>query len=150
MTKKARQGTLLRIVDSQEIATQAELATALSREGFDVVQTTISRDIAELGLVKIRGGNGHLVYARQGTPDRDQMDALAQALRRWAMGFAASGNLVVVDTPNGYADPVAQAFDQAGHPKVLGTIAGENTVLVVAVEGVSGSDLESALSDLSR
>ena len=145
MTKRHRQGEILRLIDSHEIGTQAGLVDALATAGIDVAQTTVSRDLAELGLVKVRGTNGDLIYARPGTPDLDHLGAMAQVLQRWALSVEASGNLVVIKTPNGFADPVSQALDESGHPEVLATIAGENTVLVVAAEGVTGQSLAADL-----
>lgn len=143
--RRQRQGAILRLVRERPIATQAELAQALHEAGFDVVQTTVSRDIGELRLVKVRSASGRLVYAPPGTANGDRLRELELALRRWALGLEASGNLVVVSTPAGYASPLAQALDEAAHPHVAGTIAGENTVLVVAREGVSGAELAGQL-----
>jgi transcriptional regulator of arginine metabolism len=145
MNRRERQGAILQLVRDREIATQTELAEALRAEGYEVVQTTVSRDIAELGLRKVRSTNGRLVYAPPGTGSGDRFRELALALRRWALTFEASGNLVVVVTPRGYATPLADAIDDAGHPDVIGTVAGENTILVVAREGVSGGDLRETL-----
>jgi transcriptional regulator of arginine metabolism len=143
--RRERQGAILRLVRERPISTQAELADALHDAGYDVVQTTVSRDIAGLGLVKVRGENGRLVYAPPGTPNGDRFRELALALRRWALSFEASGNLVVVLTPRGYATPLADAIDDSGHPDVIGTVAGENTILVVAREGISGAELAEQL-----
>lgn len=143
--RRQRQGAILRLVRERPIATQAELAQALHEAGYDVVQTTVSRDIGELRLVKVRSASGRLVYAPPGTANGDRLRALELALRRWALALEASGNLLVLSTPAGYASPLAQALDEAGHPHVAGTIAGENTVLVVAREGVSGAELAGQL-----
>ena len=101
---------------SRSIATQTELAEALREAGYDVVQTTVSRDIAELGLQKVRSPSGRLVYAPPGAANGDRFRELALALRRWALTFEASGNLVVIMTPRGYATPLAEAIDEAGPP----------------------------------
>jgi transcriptional regulator of arginine metabolism len=143
--RRQRQGAILRLIRERPISTQTELAEALREAGYDVVQTTVSRDIAELQLVKVRSGNGRLVYAPPGSTNGDRYRGLALALRRWALSFEASGNLVVVLTPRGYATPLADAIDEAGHPDVIGTVAGENTILVVAREGVSGAELRDEL-----
>lgn len=143
--RRQRQGAILRLVRERPIATQAELAQALHEAGFEVVQTTVSRDIAELRLVKVRSSSGRLVYAPPGTANGDRLRELELAMRRWALGLEASGNLVVVSTPAGYASPLAQALDEAAHPHVAGTIAGENTVLVIAREGVPGAELAEQL-----
>jgi transcriptional regulator of arginine metabolism len=143
--RKERQGAILRLVRERPVSTQSELAEALHDAGYDVVQTTVSRDIAELGLVKVRAPSGRLVYAPPGTPSGDRYRELALALRRWAQSFEASGNLVIVLTPRGYATPLADAIDDAGHPDIIGTVAGENTILVVAREGVSGAAVRDEL-----
>jgi transcriptional regulator of arginine metabolism len=145
IARRERQGAMLRLVRERELATQAEMADALREEGFEVVQTTVSRDIAELGLVKVRGRNGRLVYAPPGVPGTDRHRELVQALRRWALSFEASGNIVVILTPRGYATPLADAIDASGYPAIAGTIAGENTIFVAAREGVSGGELAEQL-----
>ena len=146
MSRRERQGAILRLVRDREIATQAELVAALRDAGVEVVQTTISRDVAELGLVKVRGATGRLVYAEPGTaPDRDRLRELAASLRRWALGFDSSGNLCVLSTPEGYAEALAKEIDTAGHPDVLATLAGKDTILVVAREGVSGAQVRDQL-----
>ena len=145
--RRERQGAILRLVRERPLATQAELAQALREAGFDVVQTTVSRDIAELHLVKVRSASGRLVYAPPGTTNGDRLRELELALRRWALALEATGNLLVVSTPAGYASPLAQALDEAAHPHVAGTIAGENTVLVVAREGVSGAQRRDELRE---
>jgi transcriptional regulator of arginine metabolism len=143
--RRERQGAILRLVQERPISTQSELADALREAGYEVVQTTVSRDVAELGLVKVRGGNGRLVYAPPGTPNGDRYRELALALRRWALSFESSGNLVVVLTPRGYASPLADAIDEARHPDVIGTVAGENTIIAVARESVTGATLRDEL-----
>lgn len=147
MNRRERQGTILQLVREQELTTQVELAEALRAAGYEVVQTTVSRDIAELGLRKVRGSNGRLIYAPPGAGNGNgnRFRELALALRRWALAFEASGNLVVIVTPRGYATPLADAIDDAGHPDVIGTVAGENTILVVAREGVAGTALRHTL-----
>jgi transcriptional regulator of arginine metabolism len=141
MNRAQRQAAILRIVRERPIATQTELADALHAAGHDVVQTTVSRDIHELGLVKVRGASGRLVYAPPETVEIERTDAIADAFARWALGYESSGNLVVVLTPHGYASPLAQAIDVARHSRIAGTIAGENTVLVIAREGTTGAEL---------
>ncbi|HZO96826.1 MAG TPA: hypothetical protein VFB42_05595 [Gaiellaceae bacterium] len=141
-TKTERQQRILRLVEERHLSTQAELAEALREEGFDTVQTTVSRDVAQLGLVKVRNGDGRLVYARPGAADLRRLDELAAAMRRWATGMTPAGQLLVVTTPNGLAAPLADAIDEAGLPDVAGTIAGENTIFVAARDGTTGADLE--------
>ena len=105
MSKFDRQGAILRLIRARPLATQAEVAEALRQEGYDAVQTTVSRDIAQLGLVKVRNGNGRLVYALPGADDLTRLSQLTAALRRWTISLNATGSLVVLCTPNGYAQP---------------------------------------------
>lgn len=137
MNRRERQAAILRLVRERALSTQAEVAGALRENGFDVVQTTVSRDIAELGLVKVRAPSGRLVYAPPGSSDADRLRALGSAVRRYAIGAEAAGGLVVITTPPGYANALAQAMDEAGHPSVAGTIAGDNTIFVAVHDGVS-------------
>jgi transcriptional regulator of arginine metabolism len=144
-TKYERQGAILRLVEQQDLSTQAEVTTALREQGIDAVQATVSRDIAQLGLVKVRNGNGRLVYSLPGADDLDRMEALTSALRRWVRGMRSAGQLLVITTPGGFAAPLADAIDAAALEEVAGTIAGENTVFVAARDGMSGAELEEQL-----
>jgi transcriptional regulator of arginine metabolism len=146
VNKFERQGAILRVVQRKELSTQAELAEALRKEGIETVQTTVSRDIAQLGLVKVRNARGRLVYALPGAEDLDRMSELTAALRRWALSLVPTGNLVVIQTPPGCASPLAEAIDQARPSDVAGTIAGENTVFVAAREGLTGAEFAAELS----
>ena len=91
--------------------------------------------------IKVRNSSGRLVYAPPEAAEAERADAIAVAFARWALDVEPSGNLVVVLTPHGYASPLAQAIDVARHPRIAGTIAGENTVLLIAREGVTGAKL---------
>jgi len=142
VTKYERQGAILRLVEQNQLSTQAELTEALRGQGFDAVQATVSRDISQLGLVKVRNGNGRLVYALPGADDLDRLEGLSAALRRWVSGMRAAGQLLVLTTPNGFAVPLADAIDNAALEEVAGTIAGENTVFVAARDGMTGAELE--------
>jgi transcriptional regulator of arginine metabolism len=144
-TKGERQGAILRLVEEKQLSTQAEVTRALREQGFDAVQTTVSRDIAQLGLVKVRNGNGRLVYAQPGAGDHDRLEQLASALRRWVTGMKHAGQLLVIATPAGFAAPLADAIDAAALHDVAGTIAGENTVFVAARDGMNGAQLEGVL-----
>jgi transcriptional regulator of arginine metabolism len=142
VNRRERQAVILRLVRERELGTQHELAEALHELGHDVVQTTVSRDVAELGLVKVRGDNGRLVYATptNGNGNGRRQVALQEALERWALTFEASANLVVIRTPPGFANALAHELDESGHPHVAGTIAGDDTILVVA-RTVTGDEL---------
>jgi transcriptional regulator of arginine metabolism len=144
-TKFDRQGAILRLVQERRLSTQEEVADALRQEGLDAVQATISRDIAQLGLVKVRGEGGRLVYALPGAADLDRLSELTAALRRWAVSLDASANLLVIRTPPGCANALARVIDEARLPDVLGTIAGDDTITVIAREGVQGTSIEREL-----
>jgi transcriptional regulator of arginine metabolism len=146
MNRRERQSAILDLVRERALSTQAEVASALRDSGFEVVQTTVSRDIADLGLVKVRAPSGRLVYAPPGTSDGDRLRALGAAMRRYAMSVEAAGTLVVVTTPSGYANALAQAMDEAAHPAIAGTIAGDNTIFAAARDGVSAQSLRGELS----
>ncbi|MGD0272995.1 MAG: arginine repressor [Gaiellaceae bacterium] len=142
MNRSDRHALILRLVHEREIATQEELAQALRELKHEVVQTTVSRDINELGLVKVRGASGRLVYSpATGMNGNRRGTQLAEAFKRWALGCDSSGNLVVLTTLPGFADPLAQEIDNAHLPHILATLAGENTILVVAQDGVPGVQL---------
>jgi transcriptional regulator of arginine metabolism len=145
MNRRERQAAILRLVREQAISTQGELAEALHASGFDVVQTTVSRDVAELGLIKVRAPSGRLVYAIPGASDVDRLRALAAAMRRYGTGVEAAGSLLVVTTPSGYANALAQAMDEAMHPGIAGTVAGDNTIVVVVRDGTSAAGLRDEL-----
>lgn len=130
MNRRDRQRAILRLVQEQALSTQSELAEALREEGHEVVQTTVSRDISELGLVKVRAPSGRLIYAAPGTGDADRLRALAAAMRRYALAVEPAGQLLVVSTPSGYASALAQAIDEGRHPGIAGTIAGDNAIFV--------------------
>jgi transcriptional regulator of arginine metabolism len=140
-TKLERQAAILRLVADRHLSTQAELAEALRGEGIDAVQATVSRDVARLGLVKVRNGDGRLIYALPGAADLRRLEQLATALRSWAGNMIPTGNLLVIHTPRGFAAALADAIDDAGLPDVAGTVAGDNTILVALREGSSANEL---------
>jgi transcriptional regulator of arginine metabolism len=144
-TKFERQGTILELIQEQPLSTQEELAEALRSKGFDAVQATVSRDIAQLGLVKVRDAEGRLVYALPGSADLDRLSELTSALRRWAMSLEASANLLVIHTPPGYANALARAIDTARLTDIIGCVAGDDTIMVVARQGVEATTIEREL-----
>ena len=144
-TKFERQGTILRLVQQQPLSTQAEVAEALRANGIDAVQATVSRDITQLGLVKVRNQEGRLVYALPGSADLDRIEELAAALRRWMGESLASGTMLVIKTPRGFAAALADAIDVATLHEVAGTIAGDNTVFVACRDGVTPAELSAEL-----
>jgi transcriptional regulator of arginine metabolism len=141
VNKFERQGAILRLVSERELSTQSDVVEALRDEGVEAVQATVSRDIAQLGLVKVRGGSGRLVYAHPGAADLDRVGELTAALRRWVVGLEAAGALVVIRTPPGCANAVGKAFDDVALPEVAGCIAGDDTIFVAPREGTTATEL---------
>jgi len=140
VNRVGRQAAILRLVRDQALSTQAELVQALRDEGHDVVQTTVSRDVTELGLIKVRAPSGRLIYAAPAT-------GIPAAMRRYATGVEATASgLVIVSTPSGYASALAQAIDEGGHPSIAGTLAGDNTIFIAAKAGTTAGELEAELA----
>jgi transcriptional regulator of arginine metabolism len=146
MNRRERQAAILEIVGDRAISTQGELVTALRDAGHDVVQTTVSRDVHELGLSKVRAPSGRLVYAAPGTGDMDRTRAIVSAMRRYAISVEATGNILVVTTPSGYANALAQTFDENPHPGIAGTLAGDNAIFIAAREGTTAAALREELA----
>jgi transcriptional regulator of arginine metabolism len=144
-TKFERQGTILRLVQQHPLSTQADVAQALKESGIEAVQATVSRDISQLGLVKVRNAAGRLIYALPGAADLRRLDELATALRRYMGKTTASGSILVVQTPRGFAAALADAIDAAALPEVAGTIAGDNTVFVACSDGVRPDEVDQLL-----
>jgi transcriptional regulator of arginine metabolism len=151
VSKTQRQHKVAQILEKEEIQSQAELVQKLAEQGVEATQVTVSRDLEELGALKVRRPGGLLVYALPGgaeeRPSRESQ--LRRVLSEWVADIASSANLVVVRTPPGCAHVVASALDRAGLSGVAGTVAGDDTVLVVAAEGVKGATVAHALGRLS-
>ena len=126
MNKSYRQGQILKLIRSHHPHTQEDLAKALRTIGIPATQVTLSRDIRELGLVKTADG-----YAR-GVPEAAAGPDVITLAREFVQDVRSAQNLVVLRTSPGHANTVAVALDQADWPEVTGTIAGDDTVLVVA------------------
>jgi transcriptional regulator of arginine metabolism len=158
-TKGARQQRIIDLVTHHEVRSQTELAELLAAEGVQVTQATLSRDLDELDAVKVRADSGALVYAVPGegadrTPGPPHpTTGAAHRLSRLAADLLvtaeSSANLVVLRTPPGAAQFLASALDKAELPGVLGTIAGDDTVLVIGREPDCGADLAAQLLSLA-
>lgn len=150
LTKSARHQQIIELVTGQEVRSQTELAELLAERGVSVTQATLSRDLVELDAVKVRGSQGGLVYAvpAEGgdrTPTSRSTEASAARLTRLLaellVSAEASANLVVLRTPPGAAQFLASAVDKAELREILGTIAGDDTVLVISRDPLGGSAL---------
>ena len=146
MNKFERQGTILRLVQERPLATQAEVADALREAGIEAVQTTVSRDIAQLGLVKVRAADGRLVYALPGAADLDRLVRADDGAP--ALDDLDDGRERARRPPHACAATRLRSrtrSTRAGLADVAGTVAGENTIFVAPREGVTGSELEEML-----
>ncbi len=153
-TKTARLGRITQLIREGGVRSQGELAAALEADGLHTTQATLSRDLEELGAVKLRGvGGGASVYViPEDGPPRTMAGGtarLARLLGDLLISYDASGNLVVLRTPPGAAQFLASAIDRVGLADVVGTIAGDDTILVVARDGLTGAELGSRLAALS-
>lgn len=139
MKKTERQQLIVEIVRAERIATQGDVRDALASRGVECDQGTVSRDIRELGLVKAVADDGESYYASVADvvpPSRRGLSA--SVLKALVRGVVASGNLIVVQCGPGNASAVGEALDRFGLPEIIGTVAGDDTLLVVVREGVSG------------
>jgi transcriptional regulator of arginine metabolism len=148
-TKGRRQRLILSVVSRRRIGTQHELLDALAKAGCQVTQATVSRDIRELGLVKT---HDVLDRPRYAAPDRgrrpDPREALAAVLSQFGHRALAAQNIVVVQSELGSAPAVARALDRLEHPRIVGTLAGDDTCLVIARDSRDAVRLENELSGM--
>ena len=148
MNRRERQAAILRLVQDRALSTQAELVQALQDEGHDVVQTTVSRDVAELGLVKVRAPSGRLDLraARDGRRRSAARDRRRDATLRHRRRGGEQRPRRRDDARPGYASALAQAIDEGGHPSIAGTLAGDNTIFVAAKDGTTAQELQAELA----
>ncbi len=140
LAKPQRQHRIARILEQHAVSSQAQLVDLLMEEGVVATQATVSRDLEDMGAVKVRVPGGDLVYAIPELPS-DQIapeDHLRRVFGDWVVDVAVSMNLVVLRTPPGSAHVVASALDRAGLEEVVGTIAGDDTIMVVCGEAHPG------------
>ncbi|MDX6396546.1 MAG: transcriptional regulator of arginine metabolism [Streptosporangiaceae bacterium] len=173
VTKTGRQAQIVGILAHGTVRSQDELAELLAQRGVRVTQATLSRDLEELGAVRLRGTGGALVYAlpdEAGGPgsrpgrlseaqvraelptgtDREASARLARVAAELLVAAEASANLIVVRTPAGGAQLLASAIDHAAWPSILGTVAGDDTVLVIARDPAQGADVARSLLQLAE
>ena len=187
VTKAARQAQIADILTRARVRSQEELADLLAQRGVKVTQATLSRDLDELGAVRLRGAGGTLVYALpgdpggpgsrpgglpgppagsppgppgpsgswpgawlSGRPDEGASGTLARVGPELLLSAEASANLVVLRTPAGAAQFLASAIDHAGWPSILGTVAGDDTVLVITREPAGGDEVAENLLRLAE
>lgn len=151
-TRAGRQARIVALLAAQSVHSQGELAVLLGDEGIDVTQATLSRDLEELGAVKLRGADGGVgvyVVPEDGSPVRGVTggtERVSRLLVDLLVSTDASGNLAVLRTPPGAAHYLASAIDRAALPYVVGTVAGDDTILVVARDGLTGAEVGRTLA----
>jgi len=146
ISKHARQLAILRLVRERDIRTQTGLVRELRSDGIEVNQSTVSRDIKDLGLVKTPRDDGGYCYSVP-TNAVALTERSVRILREFVSSIDGSGHLAVVHTDSGNAHPVAEALDRLGMDNVVGTVAGDNTLLVVLREKTTWQQFRDALED---
>jgi transcriptional regulator of arginine metabolism len=147
-SKAARQAKIIELLGQHQVRSQTDLAELLAGDGVSVTQGTLSKDLVEVGALRIRGEGGHLIYAVPSdggdrTPHAGEYATfevrLARLCNEVLTTAEASANLVVLRTPPGAAQYFASAIDRVGWPAILGTIAGDDTVMVITRDPTGGA-----------
>jgi len=149
--KTQRQHRIAKLLAEHAVSSQPQLVELLGGDGVVATQATVSRDLEEMGAIKVRAGGGESVYAIPELPkeQRAPEEHLRRVLGDWVVEVAHSANLVVLRTPPGSAHVVGSALDRAALPAILGTVAGDDTLLVVAAERIGGAKVAKQLSELA-
>ena len=152
-TKVARLALIVELLETHQVKSQPELRDLLSSHGVEVTQATMSRDLLELGAVRLRDADGHLVYVidqgAEGSDERAASARLTRVIEELVVGVEASATLVVVRTPPGAAQFLASSIDHGGLPGVIGSVAGDDTVLLITKEITGGEAVVEHLLALS-
>jgi transcriptional regulator of arginine metabolism len=151
MSKVQRQQSIARLITKTAVTSQPQLVDLLAADGIAATQATVSRDLEDLGAVKVRVPGGETVYAiPEYEPDRlAPQDQLRRVMGEWVAEVKRSGDIVILRTPPGCAHVVASALDRSGIEGILGTVAGDDTLMCVAEESLGGKALESVLRELA-
>ena len=149
-SKTQRQHRIVKLLADNAVTSQSRLVELLADDGVVATQATVSRDLDELGAIKVRVPGGQTVYAIPELPTEQLApeDHLRRVLGDWLVEIARSGDLVILRTPPGSAHVVASALDRSGQPDLVGTVAGDDTLLAIASEG-AGPRLADDLAELA-
>lgn len=128
--KRNRQEAILRVISQYEVKTQQELAQRLKEEGFEVTQATVSRDIRDMKLSKMPTGEGHQKYVRFHNDEKHLSGKYVNVLKEGFVSIDMAQNILVVKTVSGMAMAVAAAIDAMKYPEIVGTIAGDDTIMM--------------------
>jgi transcriptional regulator of arginine metabolism len=148
LRKQQRQQTLLRLVREKRLATQQDVVRALRAAGYAATQATVSRDIVELGLVKVARDGAHVYAAPAAVPASGGIERLRRFCEEYPVQGAVAGNLVVLRTPPGTANALAIALDTSGFRDVVGTIAGDDTVFIAAHDPARARGINRRLNEM--
>jgi transcriptional regulator of arginine metabolism len=144
----SRQNKILELIENNEIETQEKLASMLKDGGYEVTQATVSRDIKELQLIKILSSNGKYKYATAMKINSTISDRFVKIFKETIKSVDYSGNIIVVKTLPGCANAAGEALDSLNLPNIIGSIAGDNTIMVVVDDPANVMNLVEALSDM--
>ena len=148
-SKEYRQRLIEELVASEFISTQAEIAEHLAKRGIHVTQATISRDVNELRLARIPAGDGqHRYRASPLAEQEDVMGELADRFKLFVRDIDRGENVIVIDTDEGHASGISYVIDKLEREEIVGTVAGQNTILVVARSSKQAASLLSEFEDL--
>lgn len=139
--KSKRHSMILKLVASENIETQEELAGLLKIQGFEVTQATVSRDIKELRLIKVLTGEGKYKYATVERAESDLQERFISLFSNCVISITSAGNIIVIKTMAASASAAAEAIDSLKWPEIAGCIAGDNTIFVAIRDGKSISDV---------
>jgi transcriptional regulator of arginine metabolism len=149
--KPQRQHRIARLLEEQAVTSQTQLVELLAGDGVAATQATVSRDLEDLGAIKVRIHGGATVYAIPELPteQRSTDDHLRRVFHDWVVEVAHSGNMVVLRTPPGSAHVVASALDRSGRDDVLGTVAGDDTIFALTPDNLGGAKVAKRLRELA-
>jgi len=148
-SKKYRQRTIEELVEKEFISTQAEIAEHLQAKGMDVTQATISRDVTELRLVRLPAGDGkHRYRATPMSAQEDVMEELSQRFKLFIQDVDRGENIIVLRTDEGHASGIAYVLDKLERDEIVGTLAGQDTILVIAKSVAEAITLHDEFEDL--
>ncbi len=151
MTKTQRQHRIGELIEREVISTAAQLVARLQGEGISATQATVTRDLHELGTIKVRDEHGsrRIVVASAPKVSAPPLDHLRRMMGEWVVSVESSANLVVLRTPPGCAHVVASALDRSALEGVLGSVAGDDTLLVIASDQHGGDALAASFRQLA-
>ena len=151
ISKQQRQHRIVVLIADQAVSSQAQLVELLALEGISATQATVSRDLEELGVITVRIPGGDRAFALPELPTQQvaPVDHLRRVMGEWAVEISPAGPLVVIRTPPGCAHVVASALDRTGLDGVVGTVAGDDTIMIAVAEEVGVAAVAAALAEMA-